>query len=276
MKKTFFWLITLAGLASLFWVCSLSIESQNAYHWPQTKGQVISSLLTIEHLPKFIDFSADPMRWYGADVEYKYSVGDGLYFAHRVSFQDHGIRRPQSAFKVMNKYRHQHGVIVYYDPANPQEAILEPGNIGDIFIPLLVGGLLAFVGLVFLFEQSSEFKVRGADNHLHWGNIYQKQGKLEQALVEFNKIIEISPNLAQGYKSRGNLYLQQANWDEAITDFNQAISIDPTEARIHFNRANAYLGKKKYDKAWEGMQKAMEMGFKVKPEILEEIKCKLH
>ena len=45
----------------------------------------------------------------------------------------------------------------------------------------------------------------GPDNHLQLGNIYQKQGKFTVALKEFNKIIDISPDLAQGYKSRGIL-----------------------------------------------------------------------
>jgi tetratricopeptide (TPR) repeat protein len=272
MKKFFWWAITVAGVSILCWVCSLLIESRGALNWPQTKGQAVSSLLTITHLPKFIDTSDDPMRWYGTDVQYEYSVGYMAYSSNRVSFRDEGVRGPKTALKVMNKYRHHHDVTVYYNPANPKEAVLEPSNIGDILTPLMVGGLLALVGLFFLFEQFSEFKIQGAENHLHWGNIYQKQRKFDQALNEFNKIVEISPNLAQGYKSRGSLYLQQGKWDLAIADFNQAISIDPIDALVYFNRANAYVGQKQYDKALGSMQKAMELGFKVKPEILEEIK----
>ena len=171
MKKIFLWAIIVTGVAILFWACSLLIESRDAVHWPQIKGQVISSLLTIDHLPKLIDPSDDPTRWYGTDVQYKYSVGDRTYLSNRVSFQDGGVRSPQSALKVMNKYRHQHKVVVYYNPANPQQAVLEPANIGDILIPLMVGVLLALGGLFILYQQSLEVKTGDIDSYFQQGNI---------------------------------------------------------------------------------------------------------
>ena len=82
----------------------------------------------------------------------------------------------------------------------------------------------------------------------------------------------INPNIAQGHRARGSLYLQQGEWDLAIVDLDKALKIDPTDASIYFNRANAYLGKKQYDKALVDMLRAKEMGYKVNPGILEEIK----
>jgi len=78
-----------------------------------------------------------------------------------------------------------------------------------------------------------------------------------------------------GYSRRGGLYLQEKSWDKAIADFNQAIAIAPHDALAYFTLANAHLGKEEYDKAWVNMQKAMEHGFHVEPEILESIKKNL-
>ncbi len=272
MKKTILWTITVIGVLIMFWVGNLIIESQSALQWPQVRGQVVSSMLSIKHLPKFIDSNPGLTRWYGADVQYEYVVNDRPYLSKRVSFRDGESRNPKIALKVMNKYRRQDEVMVYYDPINPQQAVLEPGYIGDIFMPLAAGGLLLILSLFIFFDQSFEINIHERDNHLYWGNAYQRKGKFAEALNQFNQVILLSPNLIQGYKSRGNLYLQQGKWDEAIADLSKAIVIDPTDAGVYFNRANAYLGKKEYYSAQLDMKMAMDKGFKVSPEILQEIK----
>lgn len=271
MKKWLLWVITALGIAILSWIFLTFSESQTALKWPQTKGQVVSSSLFIKHLPAFVDQNPDPLRWYGADVQYKYTVGGNLYVSHRVSLNSWGVRSPMAALKVMNKYRKQHEVTVYYDPANPAKALLEPGDIGEIAWPLLIGGLLVFFGFYFLFNESIEVKPHRDDMHIRRGDAYRKQNKFHAALYEYNKYLEVNPSLAQGYKSRGELYLEQGYWDQAIANFDQASMIDPGDGRIYYNRANAYLGKRQCDKAWDDMQKAIELGIIVKPEILAEI-----
>lgn len=118
-------------------------------------------------------------------------------------------------------------------------------------------------------------RISNIENYLHRGQVNQSQGKLDEARMEFNKIIEINPNLVMGYCSRGCVYLQQENWDMAVADFNRVISIAPGFGFAYFNRAHAYIGKMESDRAWEDIQKAMEMGFNVKPEILESIEKSL-
>jgi len=270
-KKIFLWIMMLVGLFILIWVLDIFIESNEAQQWPQTNGQMISSLLSIDHLPKLVDPGSDPTRWYGTDVRYEYTVADRKYISDRLSFEVWGTRSPTTALNIMNKYRHQHKVSVYYNPAYPQESILEPANIGDISIPVMLGGLLAIVGFVLLYDQTIEPKTPGVGNHLHSGRVYQKQGKFDLALNEFNKSIALSPQLVEGYKCRGVLYLQRLEWDLAIADFNHALEYDPTDGSVYFNQANAYRGKKDFNKAWELMQKAMVRGVKVNPDILKDI-----
>ncbi len=172
----------------------------------------------------------------------------------------------------MNKYRHQHDVIVYYDPADPQQAALEPGNIGDLFIPLILGVFMAFVGLFLLFQLPSEVTVQDMDSYYQQGVSYQKRGRRDLAHSEYNKMIVMYPNLVKGYSSRGNLYLQEGKWDEAIADLTIAIGIDPSDGSIYFNRANAYLGKNQYNQALADLERAKDMGYNVNPEILEKIR----
>jgi len=276
IKNILLLVMTGIGIAILFWGGSILKQCRAALSWPQTQGHMISSGLTINHLPKFIDPRADPARWYGTHLQYEYKVGDQPYISDRLSFREADSPNPQDALKVMNKYRREREVTVFYDPKNPQEAVLQPGYIGgDLYIILMIGGLLALGGICIFYSQSLELSHSEESGYIQQGDIYQSQGKFEEALLAYDYAVRLNPSSVVCYSRRGGLYLQKENWDKAIADFNQVIAMVPNNALAHFCLGNAYLGKKAYDKAWVNMQKAMENGFHVEPEILESIKKNL-
>lgn len=271
IKKIILLVATATGIAVLYWGGVLLKQSQDALNWPQTQGHVISSLLTINHLPKFIDPRANPARWYGVQVQYKYKVRDEIYLSDRSSPRDADTRNPAEALNVLNKYRRQPEVTVFYNPKNPQEAFLEPGNIGSLYLILILGGLLALGGILIFYRKSLELNHKDG-GYIHQGDIYQNQGKLAEALLEYNYAVRSNPYASAGYSRRGGIYLQQQSWEMAIADFNQAIALAPHDALSYFALGKAYLGNKEYDKALGNMNKAMEHGFYIEPEILEGIK----
>jgi tetratricopeptide (TPR) repeat protein len=273
IKKSFFLVITVLGIVILYSVFSIRNQAREGMNWPQTKGQVLSTSLVINHLPKFIDLRDDPTRWFGAQIRYGYTVGNEDYESDRLSFLKGDTRDPQVALKIMNKYRHEHEITVYYDPKDPQKAVLQPGYIGDIYIPLLLGAFLTLIGLFNIYRFSLEY--RGKEKRsIEKGHDLQNSGKLEEAMVEYNQFIRSNPYLAVGYSSRGSLYLHQKDWDRAIDDFKRVIAIEPKNAFIYYSLANAYLGNKQYDQALENMKKAEENGFKINRDVLEVLRKK--
>ena len=271
MKKIFLLVITGIGIAMLIWCCSVVIQCREALSWSQTKGKMISSSLSVNYWPKYLEFDSAPARWYGARVQYQYTVGNQTYISHRLSVQDEDFRSPKEALRLMNKYRRHHEVTVFYDPHDPKEAMLEPWDIGDLFIPFLIGGVMTFLGLFFIWEQAVEVNYKGIYSHIQQGIIYQSQGKHEAAWGEYNQAVKKDPYTPLAYISRGNFYLQEKRWEEALIDFKQALSIEPKNGSVYVYLANAYIGKGEYDQALINAQKATAMGFYVKPEILEDI-----
>ncbi|MDE2222029.1 MAG: tetratricopeptide repeat protein [Candidatus Omnitrophica bacterium] len=271
MKKFFSWAVTISAVLIIVWFVRLLLESKEALRWPQIPGTVISSSLTIDHLPSYLDWSGEPWRWYGVDVRYQYSLGDITYTSNSVAIRNTGYRNPKAALKIMNAYRRMRNVEVFYNPGDPKQSFLEPANLGDLFMPGTLAFLMLVLWLLTCAEGPLELKPYDVHDYQHWGNFYLKRNKFDEALQEFNKIIEVRPNLSQGYKIRGNLYFQHEKWDEAIADFNQAKAIDPTDPQVFLKLGQAHLAKKQYNKAWEHIRKAMDMGLKVKSEILEEI-----
>ncbi len=209
MIRNLFWIfITGIGISMLFKGCCNLEQSREALSWPQTKGSVVSSSLTVDHLPKYIDPRDDPARWYGTAVQYEYSVNGEGYTSDTLSFRSGGTLNAKDALNVLNKYRHESEVPVYYNPKNPRESVLQPGYIGDVFLQFLLGILLTFLGVLYIYPRTLEYNPEVVDL-IARGNTLQNRWKYDEALSEYNQFIRINPYLALGYISRGNLFLQQ-------------------------------------------------------------------
>ena len=57
-----------------------------------------------------------------------------------------------------------------------------------------------------------------------------------------------------------------------ITDYNKALEINPRLAAAYYNRAIVYLSTGQYDKAWEDVYKAQDLGVKIRPNLLKNLR----
>jgi Flp pilus assembly protein TadD len=57
-------------------------------------------------------------------------------------------------------------------------------------------------------------------------------GRYGEALTDFNKVMSLSPNLANGYKNAGFLYLLQGDSQKARSYLIKALSLDPRDAKV--------------------------------------------
>jgi len=79
----------------------------------------------------------------------------------------------------------------------------------------------------------------GAYNNL--GNLLQAQGNLGDALLMYQKTIEIDPSFATGYFNRGMAFKTLGKLDSAIAAYRQAIHYNPQYAQAYQNLGVAYL-----------------------------------
>lgn len=84
-------------------------------------------------------------------------------------------------------------------------------------------------------------------------------GKYDEAIIEYNKAIELSPNYATFYNNRGAAYHNNKQYDLAIADYNIAIQLDPGKASTYYDRGAAYQNNKQYDLAIADYSKAIEL-----------------
>jgi tetratricopeptide (TPR) repeat protein len=72
------------------------------------------------------------------------------------------------------------------------------------------------------------------------GNAYKDKGDLAQALVDFDKSIELDPKNVDAYNNRGTTYSDKGDLDNALADYNKAIEINPQFAAAYNNRGAVY------------------------------------
>ncbi|NRB08106.1 MAG: tetratricopeptide repeat protein [Richelia sp.] len=91
------------------------------------------------------------------------------------------------------------------------------------------------------------------------GNVRVSQNKLQAAMADYNKAIELAPNETDPYLNRGTALEGLGKWDEAIADYNHVLELDPQDAMAYNNRGNAKTGLGQWDNAIVDYQKASEI-----------------
>ena len=59
------------------------------------------------------------------------------------------------------------------------------------------------------------------------------KAELSEALLHYEKAVELRPDYADGHYNLGNLLLRQGKIDKAITEWEKTVSIQPDDAEAH-------------------------------------------
>jgi len=91
------------------------------------------------------------------------------------------------------------------------------------------------------------------------GNSRARQGKLQEALEDYNRAIELSPAAADPHLNRGAVYEALGRLEEALVDYDIVLRNDPQDPAAWNNRGNALLGLKRFAPARDSFQKALSL-----------------
>ena len=133
------------GVMSFFGVRQL-MRAQASTTWPTVTGVV-----TISELGKQMGNERDESTTYSADISYDYVANDRSYVNGAVSFDGVRSSDPSTARRLLKRYPVGKQVTVYYNPADPQEAVLEPGLTGGSWFLPSFGALFVGVGIAVFF-----------------------------------------------------------------------------------------------------------------------------
>jgi FkbM family methyltransferase len=104
------------------------------------------------------------------------------------------------------------------------------------------------------------------------GMAYHMKGRLDEAFEAYRDAIRIDRTDGEALFNLGVLYRNKGMHDEAIKAYKKALSADPKLAQAHNNLAVVYHIKGNHAQALEHCEKAMELGFQVHPQFLQNLK----
>lgn len=88
------------------------------------------------------------------------------------------------------------------------------------------------------------------------GNVRIGQYKLNEAISDYDRSIEIAPEYPDAYLNRGIAYEGKKLWSEAIADYDRVLAITPQDPVALNNRGNAKAGQQKWQDALDDYQQA--------------------
>ena len=91
------------------------------------------------------------------------------------------------------------------------------------------------------------------------------QGKLEEAIVAWNKALLIKPGFAEAHNNIGAAFLSQGKFEEASAAYNKALLIKPDYANAHYNLGITLQELDKLEEAEASYRKAIAL----KPDYAE-------
>lgn len=91
------------------------------------------------------------------------------------------------------------------------------------------------------------------------GNVRVSQNKLEEALADYSKAIELAPEQPDPYLNRGAALEGLGRWEDAIADYTHLLQIHPEDAAAYNNRGNAKAGLGQWEAALADYQKAADL-----------------
>lgn len=150
MLKAFFWAILGLGLAMAMFGVYFIAYSNAARFWPSVEGQVVSvSIRTHSSIHDARRSGADRHRTYFPQVRYRWSVAgrafEGRRYALGEEHEDYAER--SEAQRAAARFPAGATVEVFYDPADPASAVLDPSQQAGAYVPLPLGLLMLAVGI---------------------------------------------------------------------------------------------------------------------------------
>ncbi len=100
---------------------------------------------------------------------------------------------------------------------------------------------------------------RTPEDHFLRGEALVRRGKIDEAIVEFKKAIEMDSQFSAAYTSLGAAYGQKGIIDQSISASKMAIELDPRNATAYYNLGNAFGKEGNYEEAFASFYKAIEL-----------------
>jgi tetratricopeptide (TPR) repeat protein len=95
--------------------------------------------------------------------------------------------------------------------------------------------------------------------HLIFGNTFQSDLRLPEAIEEYHRALRCAPNSVEANNNLGGAFLRQGKLDDAIAQFQKTIALKPDHAGAHLNLGIAFASQRRFNEAVAHLRRAVEL-----------------
>ena len=128
--------------------------------------------------------------------------------------------------------------------------------------------------LIEKYKNVIKFQPEFAVNYYNLAYIYQRKGRVDEAILYYKKAIELRPYFAEAISNLGNVYERQGKFEQALIQYKQAIAINPNFAQAYFNIGVVLAEQGKLKEAQGYFEKALKINpdYRKARDYVEQIK----
>ena len=136
-------LLLFFSIAAIFYAQGFMVlyKAYCSTKWPAAQGVVISSTVT------YHPAHGKSGPYYSPDVTYRYTVGKTTYLGDIISYASINNSSQSDMGTIAGRYPVGQQVKVFYDPAGPQESVLESGITFNSWTKVLGASIFLLMGL---------------------------------------------------------------------------------------------------------------------------------
>jgi DNA-binding SARP family transcriptional activator len=98
------------------------------------------------------------------------------------------------------------------------------------------------------------------------GNAYLRQGRLDEAMEELRRAVELRPSYARGHNDLGIVYELKGREKDAVAEYREALRWTPDFAEAHHDLAGILAAQGRTDEALEHYERAVQ----IRPDLAED------
>lgn len=110
-----------------------------------------------------------------------------------------------------------------------------------------------------LYKKILTYSPKSFKAHFNLGLVYEQEGKLEEAIKQYNIARQIQPDYFLIHNNLGNLYVTMGKFDLAEKEFIQSLEVKPDYFLTHNNLGNLYALNREFDIAVQAYRESIKL-----------------